>query len=49
MLAPEMLRGEVETDAIWRCNLNELDDVTGWNFIEDEATGAFFIEPSNYV
>ncbi|EUC61444.1 hypothetical protein RSOL_395700, partial [Rhizoctonia solani AG-3 Rhs1AP] len=28
--ATEMLRGEVETDAIWRCNLNELDDVTGW-------------------
>ncbi|KAB5592337.1 hypothetical protein CTheo_4218 [Ceratobasidium theobromae] len=42
--ATEMLRGEVETDAIWSCNLNELEDVTGWNFMEDETSGAFIIE-----
>ncbi|ELU36752.1 hypothetical protein AG1IA_09218 [Rhizoctonia solani AG-1 IA] len=45
--ATEMLRGEVETDAIWTCNLNELDDVTGWNFIEDDATGGFSIEKTH--
>ncbi|KAJ1299598.1 hypothetical protein OPQ81_012018 [Rhizoctonia solani] len=44
--ATEMLRGEVETDAIWTRNLNELDDVTGWNFVEDDASGAFSIIPS---
>ncbi|CAE7230706.1 unnamed protein product [Rhizoctonia solani] len=47
--ATEMLRGEVETDAIWRCNLNELDDVTGWYFVEDDATGGFRIEKSLQV
>ncbi|CAE6476488.1 unnamed protein product [Rhizoctonia solani] len=47
--ATEMLRGEVETDAIWTCNLNELDDVTGWNFIEDDANGGFSIEKANKV
>ncbi|CAE7063522.1 unnamed protein product [Rhizoctonia solani] len=44
--ATEMLRGEVETDAIWTRNLNELDDVTGWNFVEDDESGAFSIVPS---
>ncbi|CAE6458623.1 unnamed protein product [Rhizoctonia solani] len=47
--ATEMLRGEVETDAIWTCNLNELDDVTGWNFVEDDASGGFSIQKSNMV
>ena len=44
-----MLRGEVETDAIWEMNLNELDDVTGWNLIENEESGMFSIEPANLV
>ncbi|KAG8700745.1 hypothetical protein FRC11_012699 [Ceratobasidium sp. 423] len=44
--ATEMLRGEVETDAIWSCNLNLIDDVTGWHLFEDEASGAFSIEPA---
>ncbi|KAJ1300844.1 hypothetical protein OPQ81_002484 [Rhizoctonia solani] len=48
-VSTEMLRGEVETDAIWTRNLNELDDVTGWNFVEDDATGAFSIVPSTFV
>ncbi|KAB5589142.1 hypothetical protein CTheo_7414 [Ceratobasidium theobromae] len=47
--ATEMLRGEVETDAIWTCNINEIDDVTGWNFIEDGASGAFSIEAASSV
>lgn len=47
--ASQMLRGEVETDAIWTCNLNELDDVTGWNFVENEESGAFSIEKANLV
>ncbi|KAB5592341.1 hypothetical protein CTheo_4222 [Ceratobasidium theobromae] len=45
----EMLRGEVETSAIWTCNINEIDDVTGWNFIEDDANGGFSIEPASRV
>lgn len=44
-----MLRGEVETDAIWSQNLNELDDVTGWNLIEDEESGQFAIVPASRV
>ncbi|KAF8597189.1 hypothetical protein BDV93DRAFT_513565 [Ceratobasidium sp. AG-I] len=44
-----MLRGEVETDAIWECNLNELDDVTGWNFVEDEESGAFTIQKATLI
>ncbi|KAF8597183.1 hypothetical protein BDV93DRAFT_527621 [Ceratobasidium sp. AG-I] len=47
--ASQMLRGEVETDAIWECNLNELDDVTGWNFVENEESGAFSIERATLV
>ncbi|KAF8600681.1 hypothetical protein BDV93DRAFT_525265 [Ceratobasidium sp. AG-I] len=45
----QMLRGEVETDAIWTQNLNELDDVTGWNLIEDEESGQFTIVPASRV
>ncbi|KAG8777030.1 hypothetical protein FRC12_000571 [Ceratobasidium sp. 428] len=30
--ASQLLRGEVETDTIWEQNINELNDVTGWNF-----------------
>lgn len=44
-----MLRGEVETDAIWSQNLNEIDDVTGWRFSEDDVSGAFSIEPASRV
>lgn len=43
-----MIRGDVET-AIWSCNLNELGDVTGWNFTEDAASGEFSIERANKV
>ncbi|KAB5591778.1 hypothetical protein CTheo_4770 [Ceratobasidium theobromae] len=46
--ATEMIRGDVET-AIWSCNLNELGDVTGWNFTEDAASGEFSIERANKV
>ncbi|KAG9085642.1 hypothetical protein FRC06_003526 [Ceratobasidium sp. 370] len=45
--ASQLLRGEVETDKIWSQNLNELDDVTGWNFVEDDTSGAFSIEKAN--
>ncbi|KAG9084525.1 hypothetical protein FRC06_004047 [Ceratobasidium sp. 370] len=45
----QLLRGAVETDAIWECNLNELNDVTGWNFVEDSASGSFSIEPASGV
>lgn len=48
-LASQMLRGEVETDAIWSQNLNELDDVTGWNLVEDEESGMFSMERANRV
>ncbi|KAG9081170.1 hypothetical protein FRC06_005755 [Ceratobasidium sp. 370] len=44
--ASEMLPYETEVDPIWSCNLDELDDVTGWNFTEDNYTGAFFLEPA---
>lgn len=44
-----MLRGEVETDAIWECNLNEVDDVTGWDLLEDEESGEFSIEAAKIV
>ncbi|QRW26570.1 hypothetical protein RhiXN_12231 [Rhizoctonia solani] len=47
--ATEMLRGEVETDAIWTFNLDQLDGVTGWNLVEDDITGAFGIEPAQFV
>ncbi|KAB5588049.1 hypothetical protein CTheo_8508 [Ceratobasidium theobromae] len=48
-VATEILRGEIETDAIWTCDLNQLDDVTGWNFYEDGASGAFVIEQADSV
>jgi hypothetical protein len=44
-----LLRGEIETDPIWTQNLNELDDVTGWNFVEDDANGGFRIEKATGV
>ncbi|KAG9096233.1 hypothetical protein FS749_008864 [Ceratobasidium sp. UAMH 11750] len=44
--ASEMLPYETEVDPIWSCNLDELDEVTGWNFTEDSYTGAFFLEPA---
>ncbi|KAG8698596.1 hypothetical protein FRC08_005811 [Ceratobasidium sp. 394] len=40
----EILLGAVEADPIWTYNLNELDDVTGWNLLQDDATGGFAIE-----
>ncbi|QRV94540.1 hypothetical protein RhiJN_22558 [Ceratobasidium sp. AG-Ba] len=42
----EMLRWETEVDPIWSCNLDELDDVTGWNLFEDYRSGAFYLEES---
>ncbi|KAG8741417.1 hypothetical protein FRC12_015683 [Ceratobasidium sp. 428] len=42
----ELLPCETEVDPIWSCNLNELDEVTGWSFVEDDYTGAFFLEPA---
>ncbi|QRV94541.1 hypothetical protein RhiJN_22559 [Ceratobasidium sp. AG-Ba] len=45
----QMLRGEVETDPIWSQDLNMLDDVTSWNFVEDGASGSFFIERANSI
>ncbi|CAE6435693.1 unnamed protein product [Rhizoctonia solani] len=39
----KVLRGEVETDAIWSIGLDEIDDVAGWNFVQDDATGGFSI------
>ncbi|KAG8701176.1 hypothetical protein FRC09_005513, partial [Ceratobasidium sp. 395] len=44
--ASQLLRGEVETDTIWEQNINELNDVTGWNFQEDDANGGFSITPA---
>ncbi|GAB1528559.1 hypothetical protein RhiTH_011753 [Rhizoctonia solani] len=44
--ATEILRGEMETDAIWSYNLDklsEMDDVTLWNFVEDDESGSFSI------
>ncbi|KAG8708892.1 hypothetical protein FRC08_018659, partial [Ceratobasidium sp. 394] len=43
----EILLGGVEADPIWTQNLNELDDVTGWNLLQDDATGNFAIEPAS--
>ncbi|KAG8701180.1 hypothetical protein FRC09_005517 [Ceratobasidium sp. 395] len=45
-IASQLLRGEIETDTIWSQNINELDDVTGWNFEEDDANGGFSITPA---
>ncbi|KAF8600680.1 hypothetical protein BDV93DRAFT_525264 [Ceratobasidium sp. AG-I] len=45
----QMLHVEVCTDAIWSQNLNELDDVTGWNLIEDEESGQFTIVSASRV
>ncbi|KAG8719078.1 hypothetical protein FRC08_003696 [Ceratobasidium sp. 394] len=44
--ASQLLRGEIETDQIWEMNLNEIDDVTGWNFQEDDSNGGFSITPA---
>ncbi|KAG8713367.1 hypothetical protein FRC09_018803 [Ceratobasidium sp. 395] len=44
--ASQLLRGEIETDTIWEQNINELNDVTGWNFMEDDANGGFSITPA---
>lgn len=49
VIASEMLRGEVQTEAIWSMNLNLLDDVTGWNLTENEESGLFTIEPASTV
>ncbi|KAG9118455.1 hypothetical protein FRC07_007029 [Ceratobasidium sp. 392] len=43
----EYLRGEVDSDAIWSQSLDELDDVTGWNFVEDPETGFYSIEQAD--
>ncbi|KAG8738563.1 hypothetical protein FRC10_006688 [Ceratobasidium sp. 414] len=44
--ASQLLRGEIETDQIWEMNINELDDVTGWRFEEDDSNGGFSITPA---
>ena len=44
-----MLRGEGETDVIWTRNLDKLDDVTGWNLVEDKETGEFSIKDASIV
>ncbi|KAG8708891.1 hypothetical protein FRC08_018658 [Ceratobasidium sp. 394] len=46
--ANEFLRiaGAVNAEPIWSQNLDELDRVTGWNFMEDEGCGQFIIEPA---
>ncbi|CAE6437559.1 unnamed protein product [Rhizoctonia solani] len=40
----EMLHNQVEADAIWTQNIDEVDDVTGWNLTENPNTGQFSIE-----
>ncbi|KAG9084526.1 hypothetical protein FRC06_004048, partial [Ceratobasidium sp. 370] len=40
----EYLRGEVDTHAIWSQNLDDLDDVTDWNVVEDPETGVLTVE-----
>ncbi|CAE6435725.1 unnamed protein product [Rhizoctonia solani] len=45
----QMLRGEVETDVIWSHNLDEIDDVTSWIFVQDDDTGAFSIVSASKV
>lgn len=44
-----MLRSKVEPEAIWECNLNELDEVTAWNFVENKESGSFSIEKASQV
>ncbi|KAG8793515.1 hypothetical protein FRC12_002475 [Ceratobasidium sp. 428] len=39
----EYLRGEANADAIWSQNLDELDDITEWNFVEDPESGVYSI------
>jgi hypothetical protein len=48
-LASEIIRGEFESDPIWEQDLNEVEEVTKWNFVEDDANGAFRIEPATNV
>ncbi|KAF8600672.1 hypothetical protein BDV93DRAFT_261110 [Ceratobasidium sp. AG-I] len=43
----QMLRGELEVARTWEQNLNELDDVTYWDVIQDSESGNFFIESAN--
>ncbi|QRV94506.1 hypothetical protein RhiJN_22524 [Ceratobasidium sp. AG-Ba] len=45
----QLLRGEVETDPIWSQDLNMLDDVSSWNFVEDGASGEFFIRRADQL
>ncbi|KAF8600679.1 hypothetical protein BDV93DRAFT_261243 [Ceratobasidium sp. AG-I] len=47
--ASELLRGEVESEAIWQAELNELDDATAWQLVEDAETGEFSIVASTSV
>jgi len=42
-LATELLRGEVETEAIWTQDLNMLSEVTGWNVYES-SSGSYSFE-----
>jgi len=45
--ATELIRGEVETLGIWTRDLNQLDDVTGWNLTVDGASGSYSLEPAS--
>ncbi|CUA68018.1 hypothetical protein RSOLAG22IIIB_07697 [Rhizoctonia solani] len=45
----EMVHSKVETDAIWTCNLHELDDVTSWNLIEDNTSGDISIRQESHM
>ncbi|KAG8768534.1 hypothetical protein FRC12_005506 [Ceratobasidium sp. 428] len=39
----------VRPEPVWSQNLDELDRVTGWNFMEDEGCGQFIIEPAEFT
>ncbi|QRW13263.1 hypothetical protein RhiLY_12262 [Ceratobasidium sp. AG-Ba] len=45
----QYLRGAVETEAIWQININHLDDVTSWNFVENGENGSFEIKPAGSI
>ncbi|QRV84654.1 hypothetical protein RhiJN_26719 [Ceratobasidium sp. AG-Ba] len=51
VLLPEsqFLRGEVETEAIWTMDLNTLDDLSSWNFVENPESGSFEIKAAGQL
>jgi hypothetical protein len=42
--ASEVILGEIESDPIWERNLNEIEEVTTWNFLRNDEDGGFLIE-----